>query len=229
MSMGRLRRPRQPGGRGHTPPAGDALRIVRGAPAHLRALVAHAPTRQLWEAPAVIGEFRFRVRLRVRFRVRLRGRLRFPAPGAGEAAFPCTGAVFRATAPFDISVSASDCASLPALTGGSWRLALRRSAEPLPPPLTDPAAARRWLLLPVGVHVTFRCRPLVPVAYRVVAGRRRLRAGLARRSPAHAFAVLPALAVRCCAAPPTLSRRLAGRWCNGRRRAAPSRAAGGAL
>lgn len=209
--------------------ASPALRAPAGRLASDGAEAALGDRRGRARRGAMTGCFRFRVRLSIRFRVRLRVRLRVPAPGARSAAFPCNCAAFWATAPFENSVSASDSASPRLLTGGSWRLALRPSAEPLPLPLACPAVARRWPFPPVGVLVTCRCRPVVPLAYRVVAGRRRPRAGLARRSPAHAFAVLPALAVRCCAAPPPLSRRLAGRWCNGRRRAAPPRAAGGAL
>jgi hypothetical protein len=175
------------------------------------------------------ARFRLRFRLRVRLRFRLRCRLRFPSSSAGYRAFPCAGAGSRAPARFDISVLANHppAADSP-VPLESRRLALRQRANPALLPWADPAVARRAVPSPVGDHVTCRCRRVVPLAYRVVAGRRRLYGSRARRSPAQAFPVLPASAGLCCAALPTLSRRLAGRWCNGKRRAAPPPTRGGA-
>lgn len=168
-------------------------------------------------------------RLRVRLRSRLRGRLWFPSVSVPSRGFPCVQAGFRWGALFDISMSAGEIPVARPLTGDPlW---------PVPPQSLGalgvlPWAARRFALAVrtlLGLLVTCRCVCWVPLAYRVVASRRCLVAPsplavLARRPLA-----LPAPAGWSCAALPSLSRRLAGRWCNGRRRAASPRARGGAL
>jgi hypothetical protein len=173
----------------------------------------------------VTGEFRLRVRLRVRLRCRLRLRCGLRA----LPAFPCTRAAFRGFARGDISVSASESSPCHPLTRDPLRLALRsRSDKPPGAPWANWLANGRCVTLPVGGLVTCRCRCWLPLAYRVVAGRRCLVAPSPLAVPARSPLALPTPAGRSCAVPPSLSRRLAGRFGNGRRAAPRARGRGGA-
>jgi hypothetical protein len=169
------------------------------------------------ECLAMIGEGRPRVRPRVRFRVRPRvrlGVLRAFAPGGSSA---CSGAVFPADAVCEISMSVGSCvlpwysSQRPRLSGGACL------AAPVSCRWHSPirSAAGAGLLVASAGSVT-EGASVVP-AGRVVASRRLLLclARLARLGPGSARRSGSAIVSRSYTAPPSLSRRMAGRWGTG--------------
>jgi hypothetical protein len=119
VSLGRLRRSRQPGWRREPGEAGLAVRIVRGASARASAALP-APIGGTWArvsgGAAMSGQVRLRFRLRDRLRFRQWNRLRFPALRAPLGVFPCTLADFCAARTGDISMSAGESSAPRPLT-----------------------------------------------------------------------------------------------------------------
>jgi hypothetical protein len=161
----------------------------------------------------MIGEDRLRFRLRDRLRFRLKGRLRFPAPWAPFGGFPNTRAAFAGDCTADISTSAS------LLGDPCWVLTFPlRAVRPF---RREAPSARGTSAVGCALNFPVTERGAVLSADRVVAGRRCLivPAWLAR----------PDASVRCrcasagkgCTARPSLSRRSAGRCCNGPARRRP--------
>lgn len=173
-------------------------------------------------------EDRLRFRLRDRLRHRLMSRLRFPAASRPLPGFPRTGAAFGGDRSSDISVSAGESSVSRSLTGDLLAavrsLPLRCAGRWL-----SPWAARRDCVSavrsPLGLLMTWAWT--VSLACRVVASRRCSVARTPLVVPADALSARPALAGLSCAAQPSLSRRLVGRWENGRRAARARRAGGG--
>jgi len=167
-------------------------------------------------------EDRLRFRLRVRLRVRLRGRLRFPAASVPLRGFPCVQAGFRWVALCDISMSAGESPVPRPLPGDPLRLVPSLSLGCADGRLL-PWAARPGALAvrsPPGLLVTWAWT--VSLACRVVASRRCSGARTPLVVSADAPSVRSALAGLSCAVQLSVSRRLAGRWDDGRR-AAPRR------
>lgn len=172
---------------------------------------------------------RFRFRFRVRPRVRLRGRFGVLGLCAPRRGFGCSGALFAGGCGCENSMSVVSCASgclalrglrlCAAGAGGAVACSLcRRPIDAVP---VDAGA------LLVALLVTVTAGGSVVSAYRVVASRRLLLsfARLGRPRPCFAGRCGSATVSWSYTAPPTLSRRMAGRWENGRR--APGRRGGG--
>jgi len=171
-------------------------------------------------------QVRLGVRFRVRPRVRLRGRFGVLGLSAPWRAFGCSGALFAGGCVCENSMSVVSCASgclalrgLRLCAGGAVACSLcRRPIDAVP---VDAGA------LLVALLVTVTAGGSVVSAYRVVASRRLLLTFARLRRPRRCSAESCGSATVSWSytAPPTLSRRMAGRWENGRR--APGRRGGG--
>jgi hypothetical protein len=190
--------------------------------------------RQVKQSPdeliaAARDRVRFRVRSRVRPRVRLRGRFGVLARFAPSAGFGCSGAVFTSGGVCEKSTSVGSCASgclalrglrlrVPAAGRGAVACSLCRRPLSAVAPCCCGA-------LPVALQVNVTAGASVVLADRVVASRRLLLslARLGRPRPCSAVRCASAIVSWSHTAPPPLSRRMAGRWGNGRRAAGAAR------
>lgn len=177
-------------------------------------------------------QVRFRVRSRVRPRVRLRCRFGVLALSAPSRRSGCSEALFSGGGVCEKSMSVGSCASgrlslrglrlcAPDAVRGAVACLLCR--RPLPVVARCCAGA-----LPVALLVNVTAGAYVVSADRVVASRRLLLsfARLGRPRPCSAVRCGSATVSRSYTAPPSLSRRMAGRWGDGRRAAGAARRGG---
>lgn len=168
------------------------------------------------------GEGRPRVRFRVRLRFRFRGRLGVLCGFAALPAFACSETGFSPGGVCEKSMSVSSCCLRRHLSRGPRLPGGGGSAVPVScrwlSPMVPAAGAAPLVPLRVDVTVTVS----VVIAVRVVASRRLLvsLARVVRLGPGSARRSCAAVVSWSYTAPPSLSRRMAGRWCTGGARAA---------
>jgi hypothetical protein len=138
---------------------------------------------------------------------RLRFRLRFPALYTPSGDFPCTGAAFASGCAADIYTSANKCSQSRPLPKGSLR-AVR-------PIRRDAPFGRGTSAVGCAFHFPVTERGAVLSADRVVAGRRCLIVPARLARPDTPIRCRCAIVGKGCTIRPSLSRRTAGRCCNG--------------
>ena len=166
------------------------------------------------------GEDCLRFRLWGRLGFRLKGRLRFPALCAPSGGFPCTRAAFAGDCAADISTSASKCSqSRPLPSDPCWVLRVPlRAVRPL---RREAPIGRGTSAVGCALDPPVTDRGAVLSADRVVAGRRCLIVPVRLARPDTPVRCRCASAEKGCTARPSLSRRSAGRCCNGPARRRP--------